>query len=400
MTPVGDPSMSKSVSMPSIGEVIAGRFELLSVLGRGGGGEVFKAKQLNIEREIAIKLLPTDAMSDLDAMRRFEREARLISRLRHPNTITVYEFDRTPSGLLYIAMELVEGVTLKDLLKAEMHLPPQRAVRILRQILKSLAEAHSIGIIHRDIKPANIMLCDMHGERDFVKVLDFGVATVLSDSKNADPQHADDVTVTMEIVGTPQYMAPEQFRSQNLTATADLYSLGIVAYEMLAGYTPFAGDTLNDILIKHLFDPVPSLPKFVQDYPALVEVVTCALEKKPEDRFPSAEAMLGAVKNWGEKRRQKRRPSLIGLSLTDAVKPPPTEAPTPPSPHLAIETDDVQAIVADDTSDEPSVSFTPEMSSESQPVVTDDPLPQKYRGPLVLVTLVIFVILITIGLLL
>lgn len=309
--------------MPAPGDTIAGRYEIISLIGSGGGGSVYKARQLNVEREVALKLLPAESMEDLAAMRRFEREARLISRLRHPNTITVYEFDRTQDGVLYIVMELIHGQSLKDTLKQDLVLPPPRAVRILQQALKSLAEAHSVGIVHRDIKPANIMLCDMHGDQDFVKVLDFGVATVLADTQSS-VQHADDVTTTVDVVGTPQYMSPEQFRSREIGPPSDLYSLGTVMFEMLAGFSPFNGETVNDILIKHLFDPIPPIPEFLNDYPALIDIVRKLLNKEPAERFQSAEEVLEALKHWRGKlkasgRKTDTRPSLMGLDIDSTV---------------------------------------------------------------------------------
>jgi serine/threonine protein kinase len=327
----------RNVSMPAAGDMIAGRYEILALIGEGGGGCVYKARQLNVEREVALKLLPAESMDDVAAMRRFEREARLISRLRHPNTITVYEFDRTADGVLYIAMELIHGQTLRDVLARERSCSPQRAVRILQQALKSLAEAHSLEIVHRDIKPANIMLCDMHGDPDFVKVLDFGVATVLADGQSM-MQHAEDVTQTVDVVGTPQYMSPEQFRSQDVSVLSDLYSLGVVAFEMLAGFPPFNGQTVNDILIKHLFDPVPALPEQVEDFPVLVQVVRKLLSKDPADRYQSAEEALEALKAWraGSKTSTQRklevRPSLLGLSIESTV---PTET-VPAIPALKL----------------------------------------------------------------
>jgi eukaryotic-like serine/threonine-protein kinase len=316
----------RKMSMPVMGDMIAGRYEILALIGEGGGGSVYKARQLNVEREVALKLLPAESMDDITAMRRFEREARLISRLRHPNTITVYEFDRTADGVLYIAMELIKGQSLKDGLKQDLSFAPQRAVRILQQSLKSLAEAHSVGIIHRDIKPANIMLCDMHGDPDFVKVLDFGVATVLSDGQSM-TQPPDAVPQRGVVGGTPQYMSPEQFRSRDIGAPSDLYSLGVVTFEMLTGFSPFNGETVNDILIKHLFDPIPPIPEFLDDYPVLVQVVRKLLSKEPADRYQSAEEVLEALKQWKgtqgrpglTSRRLEARPSLMGLSIDSTV---------------------------------------------------------------------------------
>jgi len=284
-----------SPPIPVPGEIVAGRYEIAAVIGRGGGGVVYRARQLGINRDVAMKVLPPESQLHASAVRRFEREARLVARLRHPNTVTLYEFNRTQTGLLYIVMEFVDGVPLKAVLEREGQIPPNRAVPIFRQVLKSLAEAHSHGIVHRDLKPANIMLCNLHGERDFVKVLDFGVATVLE----ADDQlFDDDMTRTADVVGTPKYMAPEQFRSGTLTAASDLYATACIAFEMLAGYCPFDGETLHVTIAKHLFQPAPKLPDFLSRYPNLVATIERLLEKTPETRFQTAEAVLESLTNW------------------------------------------------------------------------------------------------------
>jgi len=282
--------------MPNPGEVVAGRYEICALVGRGGGGVVYRAQQLGIGRDVALKVLPPEHQLHAAAVRRFEREARLVSRLHHPNTVTLYEYNRTPSGLLYIVMEFVEGVPLKEVLAQHGAIPPARAVPILLQALKSLAEAHSHGIVHRDLKPANIMLCNMYGEPDFVKVLDFGVATALEVDET---QFEEDVTRTADVVGTPKYMAPEQFRSQPLTPSSDLYALGCIAFEMLAGYCPFDGETLHVTIAKHLFQPAPQLPAaLVEQYPVLTNVVHKLLSKKPEERFERAEEVAEVLENW------------------------------------------------------------------------------------------------------
>ncbi len=281
--------------IPNPGDIIGGRYQLTTVIGRGGGGVVYKALQMGIGREVALKVLAPESHFEPTAVRRFEREARLVSRLHHPNTVTCYEFNQTNEGLLYFVMEFVDGVPLKTVLEREGVVPPERAVPILRQILKSLAEAHAQGIVHRDLKPANIMLCNLHGERDFVKVLDFGVATLLDAEDQA---HAQDMTRTADVVGTPKYMAPEQFRSEQLTPASDLYALACMGFEMLAGYCPFDGETLHVTIAKHLFQPPPRLPAYLDTYPRLVATIDRLLLKRADERFQRAEEVLQALEHW------------------------------------------------------------------------------------------------------
>ena len=280
---------------PSPGDVISNRFELVSVIGRGGGGIVFKARQVGVGRDVALKVLTAENQIEGAAVRRFEREARIISRLSHPNTVTLFEYNSTERGLLYFAMEFVDGVQLKSVLERERKLSPQRSATIIKQMLKSLAEAHGHGVVHRDLKPANIMLCDFYGERDFVKVLDFGVATVFEADQTA---FKEDVTMTADVVGTPKYMAPEQFRSNQLTPASDLYALACIWFEMLVGYCPFDGETLHVTIAKHLFQEPPSLPAEFDRFGSLREILDKLLRKEPSERYQSAQEVLQAIDKW------------------------------------------------------------------------------------------------------
>ncbi|MDX9720660.1 MAG: protein kinase [Myxococcota bacterium] len=308
---------SEFSAIPHPGEIVGGRYQIVSIVGRGGGGIVYKALEVGINRDVALKVLPPENQLQESAVRRFEREARIVGRLRHPNTVTVYEFNRTAAGLLYIAMEFVDGLPLKTLMENEGPLPPERAVHILKQVLKSLAEAHANGIVHRDLKPANVMLCNVHGESDFVKVLDFGVATALGTEELKVDR---DVTRSADVVGTPKYMAPEQFRSEQLTPASDLYAVGCMLFEMLSGYSPFDGETLHVTIARHLFQPPPEPPEFVRAYPRLVELIDRLLNKQPAQRWQSAEEVIKALNTWREGANssgvQAPRPNPSGLSNT------------------------------------------------------------------------------------
>ncbi len=235
------------------GDVINDKYELLDQLGAGAFGAVFRARQLGIDRIVAIKCLLSEAGAvDETAIERFKREARLSSALEHPNTITIHDYGQTESGVLYLVMEYVRGVTLKTMLKNEQRLQPSRAVRIVKQVLSSLHEAHSRGIVHRDMKPANIMLFNRLGDKDVIKVLDFGIAKFVSDDGQAMGSAKDDLTVAGRIVGTPRYMAPEQINGKGAFPASDIYALGLMFYEMLTGRQAVSGDSTLTLIAQQI----------------------------------------------------------------------------------------------------------------------------------------------------
>ncbi|MEO1267056.1 MAG: serine/threonine-protein kinase [Myxococcota bacterium] len=273
---------------PLIGQTIANRYRVLSRIGAGGMGVVYKADQAAMDRKIAIKVLPRD-LDDESLIERFHREARAASQLRHPNTITLYDFGQH-EDILYIAMEFLDGISLNQAMKrGPMH--PGRVISILIQTLRSLGEAHKKGIVHRDIKPDNVFLIQLDGTSDFVKVLDFGVAKL---TKSGDKT----LTQAGMIFGTPKYMSPEQARSKPTGARSDIYAVGIMAYEMLTGKVPFDADDHVSILLKHCTEPVPPFKEINPDIDVpedLGQVIVHSLTKKPEERFQSAEEMIQAL---------------------------------------------------------------------------------------------------------
>ena len=267
-----------------IGRTLANRFVVLSELGRGGMGAVYVARQSSVGREVALKVMQRDG--DLDAARRFVREARLVASLAHPNIVSVIDFGQDDDGLLFIAMERLHGLGLDALMEDEGRLPWPRAVRIAIQTCDALAFAHQRGVIHRDLKPQNVIVVDPHPERDTLKVLDFGLA------KSLDP---DQSTLTREgvIFGTPAYLSPEMIEGRAVGPGADLYALGIMLFEMLEGRVPFDGDSLHEIAMKHLSEPPPPL---TSEVPAtLGTIVRRLLAKDPTDRFKSAAALREAL---------------------------------------------------------------------------------------------------------
>lgn len=265
-----------------VGKPIAGdRFRITRLLGFGGMGAVYEALQLNMNRPVALKLIPTH---DPTTVARFEREALTISQLRHPNTITVFDYGRTEEGFLFLSMELLHGQTLSEVVKSVGPLPPRRAIHIASQICRSLNEAHHAGIVHRDIKPDNIILITVDSDDSVVKVLDFGIAkAVMGD---------DDVQLTGDgrIIGTPRYMSPEQILAESLDHRSDIYSLGCIIFEMLTGVPPFQQSSTTALMISHTQDPPPAFaqrlsgPSLEKIPPYLEGVVRRALAKDPNDR--------------------------------------------------------------------------------------------------------------------
>ena len=260
-----------------------GQYVLERKIGEGGMGQVYRARHGMMRRPTAIKLLRPDRAGEVD-LRRFEREVQLTARLTHPNTITIFDYGRTHDGVFYYAMELLDGATLQRIVAVDGAQPAGRVVRILRMVCGALSEAHAIGLIHRDIKPANIMLCTQGGERDVVKLLDFGLVKEFEVGR--------DVTLTgaSVIVGTPQYMAPESILAPGtVDARADIYAVGAVAYYLLAGVDVFDGKSIMEVCGQHLHqEPTPLSARGLAIPAELEAVVLACLNKDPNRRPQSA----------------------------------------------------------------------------------------------------------------
>ena len=298
------------------GTVLGERYELADIIGRGGFGTVWRARQLNMDRDVAVKVLPAQFMSLKDVVERFKREARLASRLRHPNTITLHDYGQHDS-LLYIVMELLQGEDLADVLKSEGRLPPERILHIARQVLKSLAEAHSQNIVHRDLKPENIFLSVMGDDRDHVKVVDFGIAKLLQPtSADAEEPSGRRLTMSGSTVGTPTYMSPEQAAGEDVDGQTDLYALGVIMYEAANGRPPFYNKDPIKVMRAQLFDPVPPLRDPKYHGTLLDRVIHKALQKDRADRFKTASDMLLALA--GE---PVARPVIQGIALDQIEDP-------------------------------------------------------------------------------
>ena len=296
---------------PAIDEVFVDRYRIEGVIGTGGFAQVYRARQVDLDRNVAIKVLKpvTDANKTAQEQsakfdqvaRRFEREARLVSRLKDRHTVMMYDYGRTESGLLYMVLEYIDGSTITELLLLEGALEPSRVVTILRQALRSLHEAHSMDVLHRDIKPGNIMVYDHVGQRDLVKVLDFGIAKAV-DQGTGERDHtgSSDVTADGVLIGTPRYMSPEQIRGTRLTPASDIYSLGLVAYELLLGRQAVEADSSMRIVARHL-EAAPIVVPLDGSSPArLREIVNRMLLKDQRERFASCEDVLLALETWDE----------------------------------------------------------------------------------------------------
>jgi serine/threonine-protein kinase len=281
---------------PLIGQVINGRFKVLSVIARGGMGKVYKAEQAPLGRLCALKVLSPKYEGDRDPEfhKRFFLEASTSAKLTHANTVTVFDYGQD-GDLYYIAMEYIEGRTLHRALRDEGPLPESRVSFIAAQICRSLREAHGLGVVHRDLKPGNILLTDRADESDIVKVLDFGLVKDVTGE-------AEDLTQAGLFMGSPKYMAPEQILGGEITPRTDIYALGVMMYEMLAGKVPFDRGASVGTLMAHVNDALPPMrsvnPK-IQSSPTMDNIVSRCLEKEPGKRFNSMKDLLNALKRVG-----------------------------------------------------------------------------------------------------
>lgn len=266
-----------------IGSIIDGRYEILSEIAHGGYGVVYRARQMGVNRIVALKRLLSQR--DPAIVQRFLLESSIIKDLIHPNTIQLID-SGIDANHMYIVMEYIEGSSLAELLKKKEVFSPLRALKITRQILKSVNEAHQRGIIHRDLKPSNILVRNVIGEPDFVKVLDFGIAKVQNN-------FGAKITCEGSIMGTPQYLAPEALVQDTSHATADLFSVGLILYEMLTGKAVIPNKLQDAIVMLRAPEPIP-LPAPIAKTP-FEPFLRCALEKDPQRRFQTAEAMLDAL---------------------------------------------------------------------------------------------------------
>src|SRR3954469_4866355 len=281
-TDVGRVAPPTSEVSTLLGRVLDGKYEIVSPIGEGGMGSVYRARRLLIGDEVAVKVLHAKFVNDAALVERFRREARAAAQLHHPNVVTIHDYGeaRGREGFAYIVMELVHGDSLRSVLRRGGRMDAARAVSLMRDVCAGVGAAHRRGIVHRDLKPDNIIVvpADEDSPAERVKVVDFGIA------KLRDMAADGTLTEAGAVVGTPFYMSPEQCKGEPLDARADVYSLGALLHEMLAGSPPFNATSLAGIILKHVSEPPPPLPADVQASGALRDSITRALSKDPEAR--------------------------------------------------------------------------------------------------------------------
>jgi eukaryotic-like serine/threonine-protein kinase len=274
---------------PMIGTLAAGRYRIQKLLGEGGMGQVYLAEHVAIEKRVALKVLRAEFAAKGEIVTRFQQEAISASRIKHPNVLDVFDFGQLENGRFFLAMEFLEGNDLADELAKRRVLSVANGIRISMQMCRALAAAHESGVVHRDMKPENVFLQRTADGEEIVKIVDFGIAQLRS--KDADVvQPKRRLTRTGMIFGTPEYMAPEQASGKHADPRSDIYSVGIIMYEMFTGAVPFTGDTFLGVLAKHLSDPTPQMHEICPEVAissSLQGVIMRALEKDPTVRYQS-----------------------------------------------------------------------------------------------------------------
>ena len=288
-----DPDRTKVQTVDAlVGTVLDRRYRIEFRLASGGFGAVYQATHVITGREVALKVLHPDLKKYNDIVARFRREADALANLHNEHTISAYAFGQAPDGTLYIVMELLHGESLYERYRALGPLPWRRALRIIHQVCESLHEAHGLGIVHRDLKPTNIHLERVGGDEDFVKVLDFGIAKILHGSKLDDQ----DLTRSGQVVGTFDYMAPEQMVGSTLTGQTDIYTLGLVTYEILTGDRPFGDPATPAEMLVKMIEGKFAPPSTLSDAPEEIDaIVARCLSRDPDDRYASVAELMAEI---------------------------------------------------------------------------------------------------------
>ncbi len=367
------------------GKIIAGNFLIGENIGSGAMGAIYKAEQISLGKPVALKLLHRHLLSDPTLSRRFHREARASSRLNHANIIQVIDFGQAENGSLFIAMEFIDGRDLADVVFSEYPLSYERIFRILKQVCSALDEAHAAGIIHRDLKPENIMLEDRRVDKDHVKVLDFGIAKIQD-------AHADDdknswQTVAGVVCGTPEYMAPEQARGEKLDSRADLYSLGIILFQLLTNTLPYTGDSPIGVVTKHLTEPIPDINRYVDNVdPDLVALVNKLMAKDRNKRFANALDVYKELDRLENKLRGRvPRATWTGtgpdLSGTNSTSPDGDAVAPAAGPRAAMHENETRMLSEAETSGLVPRLGSPDPAHTEAGLAAADLLPPRSKGP-------------------
>ncbi|MFW6049796.1 MAG: protein kinase domain-containing protein [Myxococcota bacterium] len=296
-----------------LGRELLGQFRIEEVIGAGGMGTVYRARQPSLDRDVAIKILHADLASNPDAVRRFQREARVATALDHPNVVRVLLLGQLDDGSLYLVMEHLPGRSLGEVARDEAPLSPERALHIALQVCDGVGEAHAHGVVHRDVKPENVMVVARGRDPEHVKVLDFGIARLLWGEQTV-------ATQSGMIFGTARYISPEAASGEPTDARSDVYSIGVLLYQLLAGATPFDGTTPVTLLLAHVHDPPPDVRERVQVPDPVADVVMRALRKRPDERFPDAASFGRAL-----------RDAAVRAGLPDPAQPVPQATVAPAS---------------------------------------------------------------------
>jgi serine/threonine-protein kinase len=314
-----------------VGSVLQDSYRLTRLVGRGGMGTVYEGTQLRLSKRVAVKLLARDLSSNQEALARFRREAEVTSQLGHPHIVQVFDFGTAPTGEPYLVMEYLEGEDLDQRIRRSRRLPLDITVNIVKQIASALASTHARGIVHRDLKPANILVLEIEGEVDFVKVVDFGISKVRAASLR--------LTNASALVGTPNYMSPEQARGEidEIDHRTDQWSLACIAYEMLAGRGPFVGETVHSLLYQVIHQEPPRLTTLVPGLPDdVAKVIARGLAKDKASRFPTINAFSRALVEAAKAPSAPIESSTSGhASVKPAAPPPPSATAAPPLTTLS-----------------------------------------------------------------
>jgi len=359
---------------PMIGRVLRGSIEITRLIGRGGMGNVYEAMQTQLERKVAVKVMTPEHAANPMAADYFIREAKLASQIRHPNIIQIIDFGKEGDDVLFIAMEFVPGVPLTNLMKDEFPLDPKRVVDIMSQAMDGLAEAHSHELVHRDLKPDNLMVEKTRDDRDFVKILDFGISQSKSKNTEMGP-----LTQANALVGTPQYMSPEQARGDSVDHRSDLFSMGTILYEMLTGVKPFSGSHVPQILME-VIQKNPILPSQACPdhaiHPELEAICLRAMKKERELRYQTATEFRDALQRVGAVEKKPAAAAAFIFKRTKRSEDgsrPNVKAPFSSPDSLVVDEDSLHTISLRKGKDAPVAVDTPALGEEPDRVRANEP---------------------------